>query len=245
MFETFNQMLAWFEVREASNNTTDALIDGPRGNGKSNDVLLMMNQLQPGFPFNVHYVYDAVDLARIIPATQGMKNLKLWFDEAKNLVYRRNAMTRVNKAISGMMTQIREMKGTRFWVSPDTEELEGFLTKDQADVCLTAVERGTLTAWKFWKNHHAPPGKREGRWAKVFTKTGIPNMAEAKPSLEREYRQHKSAGYERVTMGYVEKILMKETRSLRSMSTGLRDGIPSPKFPYGQPSLREPDPQSE
>jgi len=208
-YHTWNQMLAHLRQREQNNHTTDGIVEGARGSGKSNTAGLIMLSLEPRFDFERHYVYDDVDLARTLPLLRGQKHVKQWFDEAKNVLYRRQAMTRVNKQVSLLMSQIREMQGTRFWVSPDSNELESFLTKDQADICLTTPARGHVRAWRFWKNWHSPPGSREGRWIPVFSKSNVPDLAEVAPRFEATMRRYKTAGFNRVTQGVVHQITKK------------------------------------
>lgn len=148
-------------------------------------------------------------------------------------------MTRLNKALSTMMSQIRELQGTRFWNSPDVEELEQFLTKDQADILVTSPSRGTVIVRKFWKNYHAPPGKRDGRWTTCFQKNNMPDMADVMPDRAKEYRTFKREGFQRVTSGLVEKILAAQLRSRQSMSIGIH-GVPSPASKSGQQEPDEP-----
>lgn len=194
-----------------------------------------MELLVPGFEFEAIYVYDAVDLGRVLPQVQGQKFVKLWFDEAKNLLYKRLAMTRLNKKVSQWMSQVRELNGTRFWCSPDMEELEGFLVKDQMDVLLTVPSRGELICWKFWKNYHKPPGQREGRWTTVFKRrksNPLPWMGDLDPAREREYRTWKTLGFNRVHEGLAEALLEKDKRTSKTMSIGIRDdGVSPPTSP--------------
>jgi hypothetical protein len=205
-FHSFNGMSDWLRAREANNKTTDVLTDGARGEGKSNVTLLEMYILEPRLDFRFNYVYDKADLIRVMPIWEPMNNVRVCFDEAKNLVYKRNALTNVNKSVSILQTQIREKKGTRFWNTPDIEELEGFLTKDQCDICQTVPRRGTLEVWRFWKNYHAPPGKREGRWIKAFNKSNIPNMEDILPHVAQAYRTWKTQGFQRVRVALGEKM---------------------------------------
>lgn len=205
-FHSFNGMVDWFRLREQANKTTDVLTDGARGEGKSNVTLLEMYILEPRLDFSLNYVYDKVDLIQVMPKWAGMDNVRACFDEAKNLVYKRNALTNVNKSVSTLQTQIREKRGTRFWNTPDIEELEGFLTKDQCDVCQTVPSRGKLQVWRFWKNYHAPPGKREGRWIKAFDRNTIPNVEEILPHIAKGYRAWKTSGFGRVRIAMADKI---------------------------------------
>lgn len=216
---TLSQVRSLILMREGTNNTTDIGFEGPRGNGKSNNVLLLFGMVEPGWSFRESYAYDGYDLARILKLTMGKKRRRVWFDEAKNFVYKRNAMTRSNKAISEMMSQIREDNGTRFWATPDIDELEGFLVKDQLHLLFTSPERGKLIVWRFWKNYHAPPGKREGRWTKCFVRN-VPDVRKVLPEREAAYRQWKMAGYVRKTTGLVDKLL--NPGATRTMSIGRR-----------------------
>jgi hypothetical protein len=196
-FSDWAGMVAWIHARMDRNDDTDILIEGPTGSGKSNTSLLLVETLRPGFEFEDVYVYDAYDLARVLQRNGRAKNPIWWFDEAKNLIYRRNAMTRRNKAILEMMSQIRELNGTRIWVSPDVSELESYITGDRSQVLLTSPYRGGLTAWSFHKDYNLPPGLRSAYWKKTFTRSGLPDMSQLRPDRWAEYRQWKSRGFDR------------------------------------------------
>lgn len=243
---SLTQLVNWLDLRETSNQTTDVLVDGGRGSGKSNTTHTILELWIPGFNFEDVYVYDAVDLVTHLNRNQGKKRVKTWFDEAKNLVYRRNAMTRISRAISTMMSQIRERQGTRFWVSPDSGELEDFLTKDQAQIVITCPSRGEIIVRRFWKNYHAPPGQREGRWVECFRRTRsspVPWLGDVLPNRESAYRDFKTQGYSRVEAGLVEKILL-TNRLKKPMSIGIRkpapNGVPPSSLPVRHEEPREP-----